>query len=248
MSISSIVHEPCSGPTSLPPLRKVFPDFDQENLKRPTSSHGRGLALNPLTSPEMNKLGPTFARWHPYSPPRAHQPLHQQSYSSSAKPPQLSRTPSPILPRPVFSRSARSTPSPRSDSSAFSTPPMDCEADEERSEASSDGRPVVPRRHGGPARRAARPTYTEEEKHFVWYHRYDLALGWAEVNAAYGAQFPERPVQGLQCMAYRMIDDHRLPQMRRRSRAASPAQYGLRRTLPDVWYPWMRPRPSSAIR
>ena len=47
-----MVHELYSASASLPPLRQVFPNFDQENLRA-------------LTNPEMNKLNPNFARCAP---------------------------------------------------------------------------------------------------------------------------------------------------------------------------------------
>ena len=94
-----------------------------------------------------------------------------------------------------------------------------------------------------PERREFRPTYSEEEINFIWYHRIDLGYEWAEVQNAFGAQFPDRQkrdIGGIQCKYYRHLENYGVPQVRRRDRSASaPDLYGMR-VLTGRWYPWMR--------
>ncbi|KAL8785300.1 MAG: hypothetical protein Q9213_003445 [Squamulea squamosa] len=101
------------------------------------------------------------------------------------------------------------------------------------------GRRSPPRGHG---RREFRPTYTEEEVHFIWYHRVDLGWEWKEVLNAFHSQFPGRlrGASGIQCKYYRHLEGHGIPQVRQRDRKAMAAQeYGIRATT-GLWYPWMR--------
>ncbi|KAL8731458.1 MAG: hypothetical protein Q9166_003433 [cf. Caloplaca sp. 2 TL-2023] len=103
----------------------------------------------------------------------------------------------------------------------------------------SGGRRSPPRVHG---RREFRPTYTEEEVHFIWYHRIDLGWEWKEVLNAFHTQFPGRlrGASGIQCKYYRHLEGHGIPQVRQRDRKAMAAQeYGLRART-GLWYPWMR--------
>ena len=91
-------------------------------------------------------------------------------------------------------------------------------------------------------RRAFRPTYSDEEVYFIWYHRIDLGYDWQDINRAYNAQFPERPRQrigGIQCKYYRYCEEFGVPKVRNRDRAASAAeQYGMR-SRTGLTYPWM---------
>lgn len=92
-------------------------------------------------------------------------------------------------------------------------------------------------------RREFRPTYSEEETLFIWYHRIDLGLDWQEITRLYNAQFPDRYREGLggiQCKYYRCCNDNNIPKVRDRSRSASTVQeYGMRARTGLV-YPWMR--------
>lgn len=92
-------------------------------------------------------------------------------------------------------------------------------------------------------RREFRPTYSEEEALFIWYHRLDLGLDWADVTEAYNKQFPDRPREGcggIQCKYYRCCQDNNIPKVRERRRSASAAEdYGMRART-GLHYPWMR--------
>ncbi|MCJ1340868.1 hypothetical protein MMC09_006164 [Bachmanniomyces sp. S44760] len=97
-------------------------------------------------------------------------------------------------------------------------------------------------------RREFRPTYTQEENHFLWYHREDLRMDWTDVKRAFMEQFPHRDrkgVQGIQCKYYRFTEEIGLPKIRQRTRGPADRNYGIRIRLPGVWYPWMRPRSRS---
>ncbi|KAL8999074.1 MAG: hypothetical protein Q9169_001962 [Polycauliona sp. 2 TL-2023] len=103
----------------------------------------------------------------------------------------------------------------------------------------SIGHRSPPRGHG---RREFRPTYTEEEVHFIWYHRVDLGWEWKEVLNAFHSQFPGklRGASGIQCKYYRHLENNGIPQVRQRDRKAMAAQeYGIRART-SLWYPWMR--------
>ena len=93
--------------------------------------------------------------------------------------------------------------------------------------------------------RENRPTYFMEEVHFIWYHRVDLHMDWADVKQAYNAQFPTRQrkgFQGIQCKYYRCMSNSGLPGVRQRDRSARPEErYGMRARTGLV-YPWMRDR------
>jgi len=92
-------------------------------------------------------------------------------------------------------------------------------------------------------RREHRPTYSEEETLFIWYHRIDLGYDWADISNAYNAQFPDRrreDVGGIQCRYYRCCQDNNIPKVREPRRSASSAEeYGMRART-GLWYPWMR--------
>lgn len=106
------------------------------------------------------------------------------------------------------------------------------------SASSSSGRPSPP---GDRERRSFRPTYSEEEVDFIWYHRVDLRWEWADILSAFNYQFPERnsrEVGGIQCKYYRHLENHGLPQVRRRDRTAAVEHYGMRANT-GRWYPWM---------
>lgn len=93
------------------------------------------------------------------------------------------------------------------------------------------------------ARREFRPTYSEEETLFIWYHRIDLGLDWGEITRLYNRQFPDRNRDGLggiQCKYYRCCQDNNIPKVRERSRSASVVEdYGMRART-GLFYPWMR--------
>lgn len=97
----------------------------------------------------------------------------------------------------------------------------------------------------GRERREFRPTYTEEEVNFIWYHREDLGLEWSLVCDAFNRQFPGRDVagrdkSGIQCKYYRHLENNGVPQVRQRDRTTSAAEnYGMRANT-GLWYPWMR--------
>ena len=95
--------------------------------------------------------------------------------------------------------------------------------------------------------RPFRPPYTDEEVHFVYYHRCDLSMDWPEIIRAFNLQFPHRPrdIQGVQCRYYRFREDRHLPMVRDaagRSSTYENRNYGLRRVLgqQNLWYSWMR--------
>jgi hypothetical protein len=100
-------------------------------------------------------------------------------------------------------------------------------------------------------RREFRPTYTEAETHFIWYHRIDLNLDWAVVKNLFNKQFPgrqRRGFQGIQCKYYRCLDNHGLPPVRARNKMPnSTEQFGIRTWLPDVKYTWMRDLSKLAV-
>lgn len=107
------------------------------------------------------------------------------------------------------------------------------------SPSSSGGRPSPPRER---ERRTFRPTYSEEEIDFIWYHRVDLGWEWNEILRAFNFQFPDRitrEVGGIQCKYYRHLENNGLPQVRRRVRTASIEEYGMRAHT-GRWYPWMQ--------
>jgi hypothetical protein len=93
-------------------------------------------------------------------------------------------------------------------------------------------------------RREFRHPYQQEEVHFIWYHRVDLAMEWPELREAYTRQFPDRRrngYQGMQCKYYRCTDASGIPKSRERNRSSQTAKlYGLRAKRPDLWYDWMR--------
>ena len=97
-------------------------------------------------------------------------------------------------------------------------------------------------RHSG-TRREFRPTYSEEETLFIWYHRIDLGYDWQDICNAYNAQFPNRPREGpggIQCRYYRCCSDNNIPKVRERRRSASSAdEYGMRART-GLYYPWMK--------
>lgn len=106
------------------------------------------------------------------------------------------------------------------------------------SPSSSSGRPSPPRDR---ERRSFRPTYSEEEVDFIWYHRVDLRWEWSDVLRAFNYQFPDktaREVGGIQCKYYRHLESIGIPQVRRRNRSASVENYGMRAHT-GHWYPWM---------
>ena len=93
------------------------------------------------------------------------------------------------------------------------------------------------------APRQFRPPYSDEEIHFIWYHRIDLGYEWSDITRAYNAQFPQRQREGfggIQCKYYRLRDAYNIPRVRNRDRSNSPAgAYGMRKTT-GLRYPWMK--------
>ena len=92
-------------------------------------------------------------------------------------------------------------------------------------------------------RREFRPTYSEEEALFIWYHRVDLGLDWQDITNAYKRQFPERPREGpggIQCKYYRCCAENNIPKVRERDKSASAVEeYGMKART-GLHYPWMR--------
>ena len=92
-------------------------------------------------------------------------------------------------------------------------------------------------------RREFRPTYSDEEAFFIWYHRLDLGWDWSDITEAYNKQFPERPrdgAGGMQCKYYRCCSDNNIPKVRELRRSASAAdEYGMKAKT-RLHYPWMR--------
>ena len=92
-------------------------------------------------------------------------------------------------------------------------------------------------------RREFRPTYSDEEAFFIWYHRLDLGWDWSDITEAYNKQFPERPREGaggMQCKYYRCCSDNNIPKVRELRRSASAAdEYGMKAKT-KLHYPWMR--------
>ena len=85
----------------------------------------------------------------------------------------------------------------------------------------------------------------EEEDHFVWYHRVDLHMSWAEVQQAYDDHFPERDQQDFrnsQWNYYRCLDACGQTETKQSEQAAFPQEeeeHGMRART-GLWYPWMR--------
>ena len=102
---------------------------------------------------------------------------------------------------------------------------------------------MSPRTSGTRAPRQFRPPYSDEEVHFIWYHRIDLGYEWSDITRAYNAQFPQRQREGfggIQCKYYRLRDAYNIPKVRLRNRSTSPAEtYGMQTTT-GLRYPWMK--------
>lgn len=83
----------------------------------------------------------------------------------------------------------------------------------------------------------------EEEDHFVWYHRIDLCMNWAEVKQAYDDHFPERgqeEFRNSQRNYYRCLDACGQTETKQSEQANFPLEdYGMRART-GLWYPWMR--------
>lgn len=111
---------------------------------------------------------------------------------------------------------------------------------------SNDGRRRMPstssRSSATRAPRQFRPPYSEEEIHFIWYHRIDLGYEWSDIARAYNAQFPQRQREGfggIQCKYYRLREAYNIPRVRLRNRSSSPVNaYGMQSTT-GLSYPWM---------
>ena len=92
------------------------------------------------------------------------------------------------------------------------------------------------------APRQFRPPYSEEEIHFIWYHRIDLGYEWSDIARAYNAQFPQRQREGfggIQCKYYRLREAYNIPRVRLRNRSSfSENAYGMQSTT-GLSYPWM---------
>ena len=92
-------------------------------------------------------------------------------------------------------------------------------------------------------RREFRPTYSDEEANFIWYHRLDLGWEWSDITEAFNKQFPERTrdgAGGIQCKYYRCCSDNNIPKVRERRRSPSAAdEYGMKAKT-RLHYPWMR--------
>ncbi|KAL9586930.1 MAG: hypothetical protein Q9212_000602 [Teloschistes hypoglaucus] len=114
------------------------------------------------------------------------------------------------------------------------------DSDESRSSRSSPGEHRPPPR--GRTSREFRPTYSDEEIHFIWYCRIDLQWEWRDVRDAFGKEFPNgqrRDVGGIQCKYYRHLEGEGIPQVRARNRKVSAVEeYGMRAKT-GLWYEWM---------
>lgn len=83
----------------------------------------------------------------------------------------------------------------------------------------------------------------EEEDHFVWYHRVDLRMSWAEVKQAYDGQFVERDEEDfrkVQRNYYRCLDACGQTKTNQSEQAAFPQEEYRMRARTGLWYPWMR--------
>lgn len=104
-----------------------------------------------------------------------------------------------------------------------------------------DSEADIPNENGAQDR-TARPTYTEEEIYFIWYHKDDLGLQWPRIKELFNEYFNRRGrdgVQGIQCRYYRALDIHGIPKSRQRDRSLPNKQFGVRRNVPDRYWPWM---------
>ena len=83
----------------------------------------------------------------------------------------------------------------------------------------------------------------EEEDHFVWYHRVDLGMSWADVKEAYDDHFPERDQEDFrnsQWNYYRCLGACGQTETKQIEKTAFPQEeYGMRART-GLWYPWMR--------
>ena len=82
----------------------------------------------------------------------------------------------------------------------------------------------------------------EEEDHFIWYHRVDLRMSWAEVKVAYNNQFPQRPQEDFrskQWKYYRCLHACGQPGTRQSDQPPPQEEHGMRART-GLWYPWMR--------
>ena len=93
-------------------------------------------------------------------------------------------------------------------------------------------------------RRDFRPTYREEEEHFIWYHRIDLNMDWPQIIESFNVTFDTRKragLQGIQCKYYRCLTNHKVPSTRQRNKTPDGKhKYSLRAWLPGLEYSWMR--------
>ncbi|KAI4134971.1 MAG: hypothetical protein LQ347_001083 [Umbilicaria vellea] len=83
----------------------------------------------------------------------------------------------------------------------------------------------------------------EEEDHFVWYHRVDLRMSWAEVKQAYDGQFAERDQEDFrksQWNYYRCLDACDRTKSNQSEQAALPQEEYRMRARTGLWYPWIR--------
>lgn len=83
----------------------------------------------------------------------------------------------------------------------------------------------------------------EEEDHFVWYHRLDLGISWAEVKQAYDDHFPERDQEDFRNRKYnyyRCLDACGQTETKQSEQVTSlEEEYGMRART-GLWYPWMK--------
>jgi hypothetical protein len=92
--------------------------------------------------------------------------------------------------------------------------------------------------------RPPRIRYHNEEAHFIWYHRIDLEMTWAQVTECHGRQFPARSKGALTCRYYRLLEHEGVEAVREQNRQSRNAdsvtpRYGLcDRT--SFRYSWMR--------
>lgn len=94
--------------------------------------------------------------------------------------------------------------------------------------------------------RGACHKYTQEQEHFIWYHRTDLHMPWDQVELEYKQYFHhDREKGGLQCKYYRVLDYYNVEKVRQQTRCgqvigkAKIGKYGLLATV-KCNYPWIR--------
>ena len=113
------------------------------------------------------------------------------------------------------------------------------------SNSSSASLKSTPRKPRNPPRQG----YTDEQAHFIWWHRDDQSLSWAKVEKAFVRYYGQkRMTGGLQCKYYRVLDHYGVLKVRSQRRwvyregRKDPAQsFGMAATT-KLHYGWMDAR------